>query len=284
MKNETVRFNIPSLKIHAHRANRFLKPGACCEPHFHNELEFLPVYSGEFICIVNGREYRAKEGEILFINSRIPHYTRNELDNTRTGLLQFCDYDFLNNENTRIIRYSLRLQSLSEEPVHILKSKELFDTIDELFNEKINQGCAYEIMIHSLALKIIAILYKEGILSDGVQVYSNSSVQKILPALSYINENYKQDITLGDVSELLGFERSYFCRMFKSAIGSTFTEYLNFVRVSKAEKLLSEGNLSVMEISNEVGFSSVSYFNRIFKKYKNCSPSYYKTVKFCNNM
>ena len=83
---------------------------------------------------------------------------------------------------------------------------------------------------------------------------------------------------------MMGFDRSYFCRIFKSAIGATFTEYLNFVRICKAEKKLATTSESILEISAEVGFSSVSYFNKIFKKYKNCSPSAYRSTAYCNNM
>ena len=133
-------------------------------------------------------------------------------------------------------------------------------------------------------LKILGLLYREGILSDGEQFYASSSVQKILPALIHINQHYSEDITLEEISAMLGFDRSYFCRIFKSAIGATFTEYLNFVRVCKAEKMLSSTSDSILEISANVGLSSVSYFNRLFKKYKNCSPSFYRSARYCNNI
>jgi YesN/AraC family two-component response regulator len=105
-------------------------------------------------------------------------------------------------------------------------------------------------------------------------------VQKILPALSYINENYQEDLTLEEVSELLSFDPSYFCRIFKQATGATFTEYLNFVRVCKAEKLLAKTQRSILEISEAVGFSSVSYFNRIFKRHRGCSPRGYRSARY----
>ena len=102
--------------------------------------------------------------------------------------------------------------------------------------------------------------------------------------MTYINKNYADDLALEDMSAMLGFDRSYFCRIFKSATGATFTEYLNFVRICKAEKRLSEGNDSILDISAEVGFSSVSYFNKVFKKYRNCSPSLYRSAKYASNL
>ena len=82
------------------------------------------------------------------------------------------------------------------------------------------------------------------------------------------DSQYGVKYQLDDLSKLLNLNQSYFCRLFKQATNSTFIEYLNFVRVCKAEKLLFTTNKTVSEISMDVGFSSVSYFNRVFKKIK----------------
>ena len=76
---------------------------------------------------------------------------------------------------------------------------------------------------------------------------------------------------------------SYFCRIFKRASGSGFIDYLNFVRICKSEKLLAAGTKSILDVSYDVGFSSVSYFNRIFKKYKNCTPTEYRRAQYENH-
>ena len=123
-----------------------------------------------------------------------------------------------------------------------------------------------------------------GALSETGNVYDENKTEKILPVLSYVNENYNENISLEKASAMLGFEQSYFCRIFKAATGATFTEYLNFVRICKAEKLLAKTSLCILDIALEVGFSSVSYFIRVFKKYKNCSPSHYRRAKYCRNI
>ena len=157
-------------------------------------------------------------------------------------------------------------------------------TIKEIFDESDAKRTAYDFYIKSGIYKIMGYLYREGILSDAEKLYNAKDMQKILPALAYINSNYAEDVTLEEVSARLSFDPSYFCRLFKSAVGSTFTEYLNFVRVCKAEKLLSETNDSIISISEAVGFSSASYFNRIFKRFRNCTPRYYRATKYRNNM
>ena len=77
--------------------------------------------------------------------------------------------------------------------------------------------------------------------------------------------------------------RHYFCRLFKKATNTTPTEYINFVRIWKAENLLITTDDSVLEISMAVGFSSVSYFNRTFKRLKNTTPTAYRHILYAKN-
>ena len=80
------------------------------------------------------------------------------------------------------------------------------------------------------------------------------------------------------ISEICGFSNPYhFCRLFKGIVGTSPINYINFVRVSKAEKLLKSES-SLLKVANDMGFSSLSYFNRVFKKYKHYSPGEYKKI------
>ncbi len=282
MKEEYVRSNIPALDIHVgtvHTIKTAMKVSAI---HYHDELELLPVYKGTFSCKVDGKDYIAKKNDIIFINAGVPHETESLEDETETSLLQFKESSYLNTEIRKIIKYSVKIRNMEGAPVRILHSPEIFEAVNEIIKESEEAKPSYEIIIRSNVLKIIGLLYRYGILSDGEQVFASASVQKILPAMEYINQHYSEEITLETVSELMGFDRSYFCRIFKSAIGATFTEYLNFVRICKSEKMLSSTSKSILDISADVGFCSVSYFNKIFKKYKNCSPSFYRTAKHKN--
>ena len=284
MYAENVRSNIPKNRVYIRQDPT---PSPCdrkiVDLHYHDEIELLQVISGEFTCIAEGERYTARAGEVIFIRSGVPHATEC-LAGTRISLVQFKESAFMDTEIRRIIRYSLKLRDLSEDPVRIIRSAELFDEINYMLKEQAAEDRAYEIFIKASVIKIIGILYRLCILSDAEQIYESEKTEKVLPILSYINDNYKYPITLAEASAVLGFDQSYFCRIFKSAIGTTFTEYVNFVRVCKAEKLLGKTGMSILEISSDIGFSSVSYFNRVFKKYRNCSPSHYRRAKYCNNI
>ena len=253
--------------------------GALSPLHYHDELELLPIYTGRLHCVIDGKDHVAESGEVIFINSRVPHSTYAN-EPTKYGLLQFRETDFLDTEILKILKYSARFNHLASESVQILNIDGLFDTLCEILTEADRRDEAYDFYVRAGIFRILGILYRAGVLSNAEQLWASKDVQRVVGALSYINSSYYEDITLEDISGKLGFDPSYFCRVFKAATGATFTEYLNFVRVCKAETLLARSKDSILEISEKVGFSSPSYFNRIFKKYHNTSPRHYRTAKY----
>lgn len=284
MRNETVRSNVPAMTVCARRHDAPQTVGRVAELHYHEEMEFLPVRAGRFCCTVDGKDYFAAAGEVIFIDAGIPHSTYCDTPGTYVGLLQFRSGDFLDTEVARIIKYSVRLHGRSEEPVRILRSPEIYQTVCDILDETERKERAYEMFTKAGIYRLLGWLYRAGVLSDAEQLYKSREVQKILPALSYINSHYAEPLTLPQVAAMMGFNESYFCRIFKAATGATFTEYIGFVRVCKAEKLLARTQESILDISAAVGFSSVSYFNRVFRKFRNCSPKVYRSALHQNNI
>ena len=281
---QTIKSNIPNSDIFVDQNSRPQPPGEIARIHYHEEIELLFVMNGTIICHTNDTEYPAHKGDIVFINSGVPHGTSTPEDGLVCGLLQFKENQTGDSEDAKILKYSIKFQGLSKEPIKIFRSDEMFLEYRAIYEEAKEQKDAYDTMIRASVMKITALLYRLGILCHNEELYNTAAGKKILPALSFINRNYNETITLEEVSRLLGFNESYFCRTFKLATGTTFTEYLNFVRICKAEKMLSSKNMSILEIATAVGFSSVSYFNRIFKKYKSYSPGYYRSLKCCKNI
>lgn len=91
----------------------------------------------------------------------------------------------------------------------------------------------------------------------------------------YLLENYSSRITLEDLCFLFRTNRSALCRIFRREYGRTIQEYLQELRISEAKRLLREGDLSVTIISERVGFESVHYFSRSFKKRLGITPTEY---------
>ena len=282
MFNEQIKSSIPKTPVYTGRYPRKLSEvGDIVGLHYHDELEFIVVYEGRFAITVDGKEYFAEGGDVVFVGSGVPHSTRNVLP-SRSGLVQFRETDFLNSQIMGVIKYSVKLSNLSEAKVRLIQSKELFEALDRLLVESDGKRGAYEIFVRSEVYRILGLLYRGGILLDTERLFSSKKMQKILPVLEYVNKSYAEHISLEDAGAFIGFDVSYFCRIFKQATGATCTEYLNFVRVCKAEKLLSSTDKSILEISEAVGFSSLSYFNRVFKKIRGISPGTYRLAAYIN--
>jgi two-component system response regulator YesN len=98
-------------------------------------------------------------------------------------------------------------------------------------------------------------------------------------AKKYIDQNYKEDISLDDLSGMYDISPFYFSKVFKTQTGVTFTDYLTGVRVARARELLEGTNKSMKEICSDVGYSDPNYFSRIFKKHTGVTPTEYKEGK-----
>lgn len=98
----------------------------------------------------------------------------------------------------------------------------------------------------------------------------------IKKALDYIDSRYVDDIKLDDISEYLDINKSYFCSIFKSETGYTFTQYLNKVRIEKSKELLINKNYSMLDIALSVGFNNQNYYNIMFKRLTNTTPLEYR--------
>lgn len=103
---------------------------------------------------------------------------------------------------------------------------------------------------------------------------------KIYEIHKYITTNYKERITLEELCFLFNTNKTTLCNSFKNTYDSTIIDYINSLKIKEAKKLLRNGTYSITQISQSLGFSSVHYFSRLFKKKENKSPKeYIKTIK-----
>lgn len=95
-------------------------------------------------------------------------------------------------------------------------------------------------------------------------------------ARSYIEENFRKDISLDDVSRMVNVSPYYFSKLFKEEAGENFIEYLTRVRMEHAKHLLEDRERSIKEISLEAGYADPNYFSRLFKKQTGMTPREYR--------
>ncbi len=105
---------------------------------------------------------------------------------------------------------------------------------------------------------------------------ANAEPPIIAKAKRFIEEHHTEDLSLGQVAQVVHTSIFYFCKLFKKVTGINFTEYVSRTRAEKAKNLLLNPNLRVSEIAYEVGFQSLTHFNRVFKKIVGESPTEYR--------
>jgi AraC-like DNA-binding protein len=117
-----------------------------------------------------------------------------------------------------------------------------------------------------------------AMLSNQVVVQQENAEPPVISrAKAYIQDHLSEDLRLGQVAKAVNVSTFYFCKIFKQATGINFTDYLARMRIEKAKNLLLNPNLRVSEIAFEVGFQSLTHFNRIFKKVLGQSPTDYRS-------
>jgi AraC-like DNA-binding protein len=131
---------------------------------------------------------------------------------------------------------------------------------------------------HDAIIKLLEIFSSHlSELSNQIAVQQdNAEPPMITKAKQFIRDNHTEDLSLGQVAKAVNASAFYFCKMFKKGTGINFTEYVCRVRIESARNLLLNPNLRVSEIAYQVGFQSLTHFNRVFKKVVGESPSQYR--------
>ena len=288
MRVEVVKTNVPGIPL---RISGDLVPknivGEVSATHLHDDIEILAGYSGNLEVLVD-EKIDLREGDVIVINRRVPHSTAKTVPFTSTIMLQFRIEKLHPEEFENINKYlALILSSNVKRFVYLPREERLAGEVYSIIKKMHEENCAqrkdYEIFVRGYMDILLGVLYRNGILDNIGDGYNKDALRKIWPIIDYIDKNYNSMLTLEKLSSALSMNKEYFCRVFKRATGITPTEYINFVRVWKAENLLTTTQASIIEIALEVGFSSVSYFNRVFKKYRGTTPSAYRGIVYAKN-
>lgn len=272
MYNEKISF------ISANRPVFIAKGRSAADFHFHKEIELLYVMEGKMTYSTSHGTFELGSGDVAFFNSNVPHSTTVESEILDNVVVQFLSPAKFSN-NLKYLGMILETDSVTDcifrsgEP----ETDEICQYISAMITANEHREIAYNYSVIANIYLIISLLHRKSLLVDNISLIRNDLLEKIMPVVEYINSNYSENITLKELSDILHLNEQYFSRLFKKATGITPIEYLNFVRIYEAGKLIKSGeNASVAAL--KTGFSSLSYFNRVFKKQKNCSPMEYKKM------
>lgn len=255
-----------------------------CPPHLHAETEFLYVTAGKVTVECGNNTFDVNKGETLMISRSIPHATTQSKDiPTANILLQVNLEKFTCGEN-RMLQKILGFLNENKHPYYKFEAGnpttfEINKCIEEMLKEKNSKSIGNEFFIKSCIYRLSGILHRNKILDDYFANIDIKALSRLEPALLYIDRHIKNNITLESLADTVHLNPEYLSRMFKKITGKNIFSYVNYIRINYACKLLVDTDMSILEISIESGYSSISNFNRYFLKIKDCTPTMYRKLK-----
>ena len=141
------------------------------------------------------------------------------------------------------------------------------------FNTRILPPKQYDAMVKLL---VIFAQHLSMISNQVIMRQQHAEPPLVTRAKEYILEHQTDDISLGQVAKAVNTSTFYFCKLFRKATGINYTDYLARIRIEKAKNLLLNPNLRISEIAFEVGFQSLTHFNRVFKRVVGLAPTSYR--------
>ena len=101
-------------------------------------------------------------------------------------------------------------------------------------------------------------------------------ISMLLPVLRFMHDNFRSDISMTQLSDIMGVTPQHFCRVFKKTMNVRPNEFLTRIRLDEAKRLLNEKDVSVSEAAVRSGFRDAGYFSTVFRKHEGISPAQYK--------
>lgn len=243
--------------------------------HFHNAVEILLILKGSINVRVGSKSHILYENDIILINNNELHNTNKTLEENIVLGLQI-DTEYFGNvypgaKNIRINSNLICDKEECEDKKDILRTY-----IAKMIWEINKKSLGYHLRVGSI-LNLIAshliLNYDYTISEEGNVETVDEDIDRLYNILTYIDENLEKKITLQDIAEREHINSYYLSHFFKKKVGINFQEYLNIKRLDKAFKMLLNTNMTITDISNESGFSSTNYFNKVFKETYNSLPS-----------
>ena len=248
--------------------------------HWHTDVELVYVCDGHIRIGVNKDSRLLEKGDMAVCSSGDIHYYENAgMESTiivvifRPEIIGFSGgWPYNMRFESPFMDYSL-INRLRLDKSILINAESAFQS---LLSETASKNDQYQMLIKSALYELCGTFmrYLPTFSIETKKVYNRLSGLKLMQGvLNYIENNYASEITLGDAARQADLSVFHFSRLFRNMSGMNFKTFLNSVRIRRAESLLRESDLSVIDIAFECGFNSIRTFNRVFKAVKGCTPS-----------
>ena len=255
--------------------NHFYAPNSYCfSPHCHDWMEILYVFYGSIQVQVNQEVFIVNTGECaLFFPGQL-HFALTGDKGARYRIIMFDPSAFYNHTHgsKKLLRPMFEGKNSY---INLTSHTDIIQAVHNILACYSDTGT-----LNSHPLFIIGELYKllAAIQSNClINGHKNNPINRsILTVMEYINSHINETLSNETLSDMLGYETSYFIRLFKKNIGMTPRIYIRSIRLEKAQKELASTDTPINVIAHNCGFENMSYFTRAFQEAFHTTPSAYR--------
>lgn len=234
------------------------------EPHLHKEVEIIVLFSGTAVATIGGKTYPIEAGDTVVV---FPNTVHSYMAGDRPDVGKFI---FAPDLITELTATFSDLSPTHPIVPHDHPSSDALHTLAATVIEEYPTGSrvvknAYLALLVGKLLECCELKH---------QTYAKHDTVDLI--LSYCQANFHCDLSLDSLSSQLGISKSHLSHIFSDKVHMDFRNYLNTLRLNRAYKLLASTNLSMTEVAEQCGFSSLRTFNRTFQTHNGLSPTAYK--------
>lgn len=273
------RSNKESIRIEYWDLNFFFDP-----IHFHEDCQLTYILEGEGQIFLGETLTEFNKGDVLIVGKNIPHVLRNSDRYYQNPQLHARAISVFFSQDTlmsifRLLPEASSLQKIIDYLAYGIKlegelSAEVHRSLTRMMNLK-KFDCFLEFI--SILNKISKADDLNLISKNSIPLHSVSEAnKKINRVYEYVMANFREKITLDEISSKVNMSPTAFCRFFKQRTLKTFSKFLIEVRIANACKMLIEGNYNTTQCCFSNGYNNVSNFHRHFRKVTGMTPSEYK--------
>lgn len=280
--SENVDYNIKEYPIYIRTGLLSQYPNYSAVSHWHEDLEFIVIRSGHMNYNVNGTITDLPQGNGIFVNSRQFHHGFST-DYTECEFICILIHPLLLCINEYYERHFVSpIISNTQQPYLILSKdtmwhRQVMDILSDIHTH--NQKELDIPYIQQLIFKLW-IPFHENFPRQQTQSRPDRQLAVVKNMVSFIQSHYQDALTLQMIADSGHVCKSSCLALFHKYLSQTPISYLTQYRLARSVYLLLHTDLSILEISYEVGFHNASYYSETFKKYYGCTPKeYVKNMK-----
>jgi len=250
--------------------------------HFHNLLEIGYCIYGEGEMVFDEKVVPYGAGTLTIIPKNHPHTT-----NSKPDTKSYWEYLFLNPEdvlksmfpdNLNFAQKITEVINRKEQCYHNEEHPELVALIRLIMEEcRERKSFSVECIRGMLSSLLTMIARTDAEVGKRLEELRNrNGVQQIAPALEHIEQQYMEDMRMEELADKCSLSETHFRRLFTEYMHMTPVEYLNLIRIQQACELITKSRYSMEEVAARVGYTTISTFNRNFRRILGTSPYQYK--------